>query len=37
MTVTAPLMPAAVIEAMPSITKPMWDTDEYATSFLRSV
>ena len=37
MTATAPLSPAAVPDAMPSITKPMCETDEYATSFLRSV
>ena len=37
MTATAPLRPSAFIDAMPSMTKPMCDTDEYATSFFRSV
>ena len=33
---TAPTTPVVVKAAIPSITKPRWDTDEYATSFLRS-
>ena len=37
LTATAPSMPITVPEAMPSIAKPMCDTDEYATSFLMSV
>ena len=32
----APFMPAVWNMKMPSVTKPMWLTDEYATSFLRS-
>ncbi len=33
----APLLPSGVRLARPSVTKPMWLTDEYATSFLKSV
>ena len=33
---SAPLMPVGVSVAMPSSTKPMWPTLEYAISRLRS-
>jgi hypothetical protein len=33
---TAPVTAVVVKDAMPSITKPRCETDEYATSFLRS-
>ena len=32
----APYKPCCWKMKMPSVTKPMWLTDEYATSFLRS-
>ena len=32
----APCMPCWLNTKMPRVTKPMWLTDEYATSFLRS-
>ena len=32
----APCSPCSVKTKMPSVTKPMWLTDEYATSRLRS-
>ena len=34
---TDPLSPASVSVAAPSITSPMWDTDEYAMTYFRSV
>ncbi len=33
---TEPLIPCSVSVAMPSITMPMCETDEYATTYLRS-
>ena len=34
---TAPFSPCSVSVAMPSMTMPMCDTDEYATTYFRSV
>ncbi len=34
---TEPLSPTSVSVAMPSITTPMWETEEYAMTYLRSV
>ena len=36
MTISAPCTLSTVSAKMPSITKPRWLTDEYATSFLKS-
>jgi hypothetical protein len=33
---TEPFSPASVSVAAPSMTRPMWETDEYAMTYLRS-